>query len=351
MTSTATKSTTAANDALADIVRHISVSMPVLKEARKRRRSVLSFALRHPAALENSAYGSGSVAHGTQNSPLEDADGGVKIDRRNSEVRAFGPGGEGPIRFIDEIAEFVLPLIRREYPKATLDMSGNRAIKVKFNQTVEVEEGVEIDPFVDMILGLSREEGGLWVPNKALNSWDLGDPQWHTYRMTKVDPKGLRVLRAHVLRLAKRAVKGDENPVIHSWNLSALALESITEVTALADALENFLSYASDQIAVSLTEDPSPRLSDPLKLPDRVTLEIASSRLAEMRDVVMEANQQESKVGARKALARLFEADIKGILENEDRTLRRGLKTSNPAAIATALAVPAAPLPVRSDGD
>ena len=39
----------------------------------------------------------------------------------------------------------------------------------------------------------------------------------------------LRVHRAHVIRLAKRAVKRDRIVVMCSWNISALAVELITD--------------------------------------------------------------------------------------------------------------------------
>ena len=348
-------SSEAANQALRDILSQISVSMPVLREAKKRRRIVLDAAMRHPAALDESDYGSGSVAHGTQNSPLEDADGGNMIDRRTVEFRAFGPEGRGPTPFVDGMAAFIEPLIRLHYPNVEIDCSGKRAIKVMFHEVVEVEDGVKIDPYVDLMIGLTREEGGIWIPNKELETWDVGDPKWHTWRMTQADEKPLRVHRAQVLRLAKRAVKEDNKTpgrrqVMCSWNLSALAIESITEVHDLGDSLAFFFRYASDSIARSLTADPSKHITEPLKLPEGVTQAEASARLWEMHEIVAEANRQLSENRSRRELARLFGTDMAAILEKDRRELSSGLSASNGLAVAAALGASTAPKPVLSHG-
>lgn len=348
-------SSDAANQALRDILDQISVSMPVLEEAKKRRRVVLNAAMEHPAALDRSAYGSGSVAHGTQNSPLEDADGGNMIDRRTVEFRAFGPEGQGPTPFVDGMAEFIEPLIRRHYPNVELDCSGKRAIKVMFHEVVEVEDGVSIDPYVDLMIGLTREEGGIWIPNKKLETWDVGDPKWHTWRMTRADEKPLRVHRAQILRLAKRAVKEDNNvpgrrQVMCSWNLSALAIESITEVRELGESLAFFFGYASDSIARSLTADPSKHITEPLKLPEEVTQEEAAARLWEMHEIMTDTNRQFSENSARRELARLFGTDMEAILEKDRRELSSGLRASDGLAVAAALGVTTAPKPVLSHG-
>lgn len=348
-------SSDASNQALRDILNQISVAVPVLNEAKKRRSTVLEMSMKHPSALDGSAYRSGSVAHGTQNSPLEDADGGNMMDRRSVEFRGFGPGGEGPVRFIEDMAAFIEPLIKTEYPNARLDLSGNRAIKIDFNQVVEVEDGVSIDPYVDLMVGLSREEGGIWIPNKRTNSWDVGDPKWHTWRMTESDPKELRVHRAHILRLAKRAVKEDNRApgrrqVMYSWNLSALALEVITQKRSLGDSLALFFGYAAHSIAKQLTNDPSPRVTEPLKLPDGVTQNEASARLWKMHESVSEANRQLSKIGARQALADLYGTDMGAILEREKRALSGGLRNANGLAVASVLGVDSPPKPVLSHG-
>ena len=90
-----------------------------------------------------------------------------------------------------------------------------------------------MDPYVELIVGLDRADGpGIWIPNRR-NGWDPADPELHTDLMTIRHRESLRVVRAHILRLSKRAIKRDAAnggiAVMHSWNLSALALELIEE--------------------------------------------------------------------------------------------------------------------------
>ena len=359
-TKRAARSATPADDALADIVREIAVPRPVLDEAKKRRDLVLQIAMLHEAA--RASYVSGSVAHGTHNKPLEDTDGGVKINRRFDAFRRFGPdapgGGEGPEQFIQLFADFVLPRLReRGYPNATVDLTGNRAIKFEFGEIVDVDDWGPVDPYVDLIVGLARDGGGLWIPDRRNNWWDIADPEHHTWLMTERDEKALRVLRAHVIRLAKRAVKRDEViegriKVMCSWNLSALALEIVEEVRPISDALLEFFAQASAEIARGLTEDPSPVVDEPINLPDDVTLEGASRRLAEMAAVIEEARNALSPRGARIALEALYGEEIDEIRERERQTINTGFQRGDRAKVASVLAAPAAANKVtRSDGD
>src|ERR1700733_5176231 len=95
---------------LRSILEEISVPLDVLKEARVRRDLVLSIALAHAAA--RARYSSGSVAYGTTNSPLEDADGGIKINRRLQDLREFGPdapsGGLRPEGLMEHFGLYVV---------------------------------------------------------------------------------------------------------------------------------------------------------------------------------------------------------------------------------------------------
>jgi hypothetical protein len=124
------ESTGAADAALRDVLAEIAVPAAVLDEAKQRRDLVLDIAMEHPGA--RARYVSGSVAHGTENRPLEDTDCGIKVDRRYEEFRVFGADGEGrgPEAFIQSFADFVLPKLReRGYPNAEVNLDGNRAIK------------------------------------------------------------------------------------------------------------------------------------------------------------------------------------------------------------------------------
>jgi hypothetical protein len=349
-----TKNASAGDAALQEILREIAVPEAVLDEAKRRRTIVLEAAMEHDAA--RAAYVSGSVAHGTDNKPLEDADCGVKINRRFDAFRGFGPdaegAGKGPEEFVQAFAEFVLPRVRRRgYPDAEVDLSGNRAIKVEFNDPVEIDDWGDVDPYVDLIIGLARAAGGLWIPNREINWWDPADPELHTELMTKRDEKALRVFRARLLRLAKRAVKRDGRTpgrikVMCSWNISALGLELVEETAPLATGLASFLDAAADSIEVALTADPSPVIEEAIPLPDGVTNAIAAARLREMAATVWSAAGAGSKQGAMAHLADMFGAEIEAIREREDRTLRFG----SPAAVAGVLGVPDPLKRTRSDG-
>jgi hypothetical protein len=347
-----------ANDALEEIRREISVPMAVLEEARRRRDRVLKIAEEHDAARDRAGFPSGSVAHGTTNRPLEDVDCGIKVNRRYEAFRVFGPDAtedRGPEAFIELFSRFVLPRLRRHYPQAEVDLTGNRAIKFLCNETVQIDEWGPVDPYVELIVGLDRTDGpGIWIPNRRRNGWDPADPELHTDLMTVRHPEALRVLRAHVLRLSKRAVKRDGanggTAVVCSWNLSALALELIGEVQPIGVTLRDFLLGASRSIATALTEDPAPAVIERIKLPDGVTQQMAAERLAEMAAIVEAALNADSKAGARAHLEQLFGPEIEGILAREKRAMNRGLRGSDKGALAAGLGVATAPKKTRSGG-
>ncbi len=143
--------------------------------------------------------------------------------------------------------------------------------------------------------------------------------------MTERHAKTLRVHRAHVIRLSKRAVKRDEfipgrMKVICSWNLSALALEHITEVRPISQALADFFVDAAADIQVALTEDPSPVVERPIGLSDGVIQTLASQWLYEMAEIVTDATDRRSAPGARLVLQQLYGVEINAIRDTR-RTL------------------------------
>lgn len=340
-------SKTPAETVIEEILDEIRVPKPVLDEAKARRNLVLEIADRHPAG--RAPFRSGSVAHGTENKPLEDADGGEMINRRFEEFRVYGPdgSGEGPTRFVESFRALIEREVRRAYPNATATTNGQkRSIKVEFHTPVDLDEWGEVDPYVDFIVGLAMADDGtgIWIPNLETDSWDPGDPQFHTYLMTEKDSRELSIYRAKILRLAKRAVKRDGANggivVMCSWNLSALALAYFDEVSTLSEGLERFLTYASEQIALSLTSDPSDVITDPIKLPKGVTQEQASARLAEMAAVVRAANSQLSIAGARTELSAIFGEEIKAVSAREGLDLRNALQSGNAVAVGAAVDSP-----------
>lgn len=321
---------TPGDEVVESILREIAVRAEVLEEAKRRRNTVCDLAMSHQAARDT--WFSGSIAHGTHNAPLGDADCGVMVDRRFEAFRAFGPdaqnGGKGPEDFIQSFSGFIAPLLAEAgYPRATIDLSGNRAIKVEFNEPIEFDDLGVVDPFVDLIIGLERREGpGVWIPNRRRGGWDPAHPQRHTELMTQCDPDVLVVHRAHLIRLGKRAVKRDGQrngtPAMCSWNLSALALGLVEEKAPIATALADMLAGAAVSIERELTDDPA-GVSGRIRLPDGMTQERAAERLAWMASTVRAAAAAGSVFEARRLLVPLFGVEIDTIREREVSSVRR----------------------------
>src|SRR5215210_4125872 len=79
--------------------RRIAVPDDVLEEARKRRDMTRDIVEEEFDTLRT--FGSGSLAHGTQNDSLNDADAGVVLDRRV--YRGLGPDEDGPCAVVEEV--------------------------------------------------------------------------------------------------------------------------------------------------------------------------------------------------------------------------------------------------------
>lgn len=319
-------------------------------------------ARRHKAA--RATWYAGSIAHGTHNSPLGDADCGVMVDRHSMEFRAYGPDadgtGLGPEMFIQSFAEMVLPAVRGAgYPNAEVDLGGNRAIKFLFNARVDFGELGEVDPYVDLIVGLDRRDGpGIWIPNRSKNGWDAAYPEKHTELMTARDPQELVVHRAHLIRLGKRAIKRDgpepRVPAMCSWNFSALGPEHVSEREPLATALTALLRDASTSIAAGLTQDPA-EVADPIALPDGMTNEQSAERLAQMARIVQAASEAPSLTEALRILSVLFGVEIDEIRASHQSVTRSSplnpaLRSGNAAAVGAALGVPELTKSTRSHG-
>jgi hypothetical protein len=350
------------DQALEEILRHVAVPRDVLGEAKRRRNLVCELAMRHPAA--RGTWYSGSIAHGTHNSPLGDADCGVMVDRRSSEFRAYGPDAEGvglgPEMFIQSFAAAILPHVRAAgYPEAEVDLSGNRASKFHVNDEVDFGQFGAVDPYVDLIVGLDRRNGpGIWIPNRRTNGWDAAWPQKHTELMTERDPQVLVVHRAHLIRLGKRAIKRDGHeprvPAMCSWNFSALALEHVENRVPLASGLAALFADASPSIGAGLTMDPA-GVADPIALPEGMTNAESAQRLARMA-AVMEGAADAGNLGeARRVLSALFGIEIDEIRARQQSVVRNSplnpaLRSGNAPAIATALGASELRKTTRSHG-
>jgi hypothetical protein len=291
-----------AGQVLADVRRGIAVDDGVLSETKARRNLVKRHAQSYPGALKT--FDSGSVAHGTVNKPVSDADCGVVLDRRS--YPELGPDGDGvgPDDIAAHVAAHVIVGVREEYPDATCRVC-KRAILVEFHAPLESGE----DPSVDLIVALTRVDGpGRWIPNTEDHDWDASDPEEHT-RLLNGPDAATRVHRARVIRLAKAAVKQDATPVVTSFNLEALALEHVDADDSIAVSLRDLLLGAAGSLSQGLTPDPA-GVSDPIKLPDGVLAGAAVARLRRFGECVAAAIGADSLEEAEAALAELFPGQI-----------------------------------------
>jgi len=329
------------------IRRHVAVRREIMRVGKQRRDRIRDLALTHPAARVS--FNSGSVAHGTVDAPLNDADCGVVLDRRK--FPGYGPDGDGtpPLALLESFRDWILPQLRRHYPNVTCEIT-KRALLFEFHETLAFEDGLQTDPSIDLIVALDRRNAsGLWIPNTEQTRWDPSHPQRHTELFLNTEDE-LRVHRARVIRLAKVALKNDKDTkVMCSFNIEALALSLITEVDGIAHALAAFLLDASDAISWSLTDDPA-HVSGPIKLPESVTQTRAAERLFELGRIVQASLAADSETEARRILNGVFGVQLAEMNEQTRHQMRDGLNRRDGAAISVAIASPRLQKPRRSYG-
>ena len=230
----------------------------VISTARARRDEALAVAEHFSGCLRT--YSSGSIAHRTANYDT-DADGGIVLDRRSYPM--LGPDGEdvGPHQIVGDIRQLLREELASKHPKVSFRVT-KRAIKIVYHEPVATANGD--DPSVDLIVALTRrDEPGLWIPNIEQDRWDPSHPEHHTKLLT-ADPKALRQKRAHVIRLAKGWNVSFSEPAVCSFNIEALALQSVREGTGLAEALAIFFEEAAADLKQRPTPDPA-GVSPPIK--------------------------------------------------------------------------------------
>jgi hypothetical protein len=83
---------------LEDVEKQISADDTALKESRNRRRETLRICRTFGGVL--GTFGSGLVAMGVDNDPVEDADGGLILDRRQYPKLGPDGGGETPLQVV-----------------------------------------------------------------------------------------------------------------------------------------------------------------------------------------------------------------------------------------------------------
>lgn len=325
------------SEILNDVRSQIAVDDDVLSETKDRRNLVKRIARRFDGSLKT--FDSGSVAHGTVNKPVSDADCGLVLDRRS--FPELGPDGDNdpPNEVVHEVKDLIVEVVREDYPDATAQVT-KRAILVEFAEPIDDEQ----DPSVDLIVALTRaEEDGRWIPNIEDERWDASDPEKHTDLLIGPD-KDTRVHRARVIRLAKAAVKQDDLPVVSSFNLEALALDLLDGDGTIAESLRTLLLEGADDLADGDTPDPA-GVSDPIKLPDGISRDEAVSRLRGFGEAVDKAicNQADDAV-VRAELAKLF-PDFVELEPSDKRRLADALKTGDSPKIGRAFGAGAAALP------
>jgi hypothetical protein len=336
-----------AADVLEEIRGAISASDADLKETRTRRDLVLRAARGFGGALRT--FKSGSVAHGTVNTPVDDGDGGVVLDRRvHTDLGPDSKEDKGPCDIVEDVRRHVMAIVRETYPDARSRLI-KRAILIRFHEP----SSDDVDPSVDLVVALTRKDAdGLWIPNRDADDWDASDPEEHT-RLLTADAKSLRVHRARVIRLAKAAIKHDATPALISFNVEALALENITEVDTLIVSLQHFFDTAASSVKVGLTDDPAD-VSGPIKLPEGMTRTRSAKRLRHFADKVQEAiDNSDDRDAVDSALGELFPDQLPDAPRTAKAQLANAIRRSDLGGVRSGLAIAptVAVKPNRAYGD
>lgn len=331
----------------------ISADDEHLELARSRTNAVRKAALTFAGALRT--YGAGSLFHETVNRPVSDGDCGVVLDRRS--YPNLGPDsdfGGGPTDVVFEMAGHVLEILKQDEDLGVAYAeTSKRAIVFHFN-----DDGTDDpNPSVDLIVGLTRAEGdGLWIPNTETNEWDPSHPEGHTTLLTN-PPKELRVHRARLIRLAKEVVKTNEPSVLISFNIEALALDLVTEVSDLGDGLRALFGGMASKIEDGLTPDPCGVSAD-IKLPDGITNSFAAERLRYFESKLAEAQTHgDDSSYVKTVLAEIFPAHYANSEQQQASApksdLAKALASNDvgSSAVTSAFGITSAPKPVRSFGN
>lgn len=256
-------------DQLLDDVRaQIEPDSAVVEEAVRRRGIVLEAGASYAGA--DDVFGSGSITHGTAICPIHkrdkglDADGTVVLDQRAwPRLGPETPYNEPPDQIVELYRQHVGEKVRAAgFPRATATGT-KRAILVRFFAPLPCGE----DPSVDLVLGLTRGQGGIWIPNTEQHRWDPSDPKTHTRLLNDV-AKELRVARARAIRLAKAENKKTDPPALCSFNIEALAWMYLQEVRPLPESLLALWENGAADLRSRLTPDPA-GVSGPIKVADR----------------------------------------------------------------------------------
>ncbi|HLX32598.1 MAG TPA: hypothetical protein VKR79_07505 [Gaiellaceae bacterium] len=321
-------------DILNDIRGQIAADSDVLTEAKARRDLVALVGMEFDGALR--WFKSGSVAHGTVNAPVTDADAGIVLDRRS--WPALGPDGddEGPGDVVDALCALIGPVVRETYPDAKMRRS-RRGVLVTFASPLDDEQ----DPTVDLIPTLTRKDAdGLWIPDLDNNSWSPSHPEKHT-ELFIGGGKELRVHRARVVRLVKSWNKQWDvgNRALSSFNIEALGWEYVTDTSeSLDEAVAGWFAYARDELDAGLTKDPAGVSAD-IKLlltKDETLRRLAGA--AERMEQALTADVDGDEAKVKDLLSGVFR-DYVEAPEQSKSALAAALRTGGVGATSSGIAV------------
>ncbi|MGK2966189.1 MAG: hypothetical protein ACSLFM_11385 [Tepidiformaceae bacterium] len=283
-------------NALITIREQIAATDSALAEARSRRDLVLTKA--KSIVSSDRTFTSGSLAHGTVNQPVNDADCGIVLRGEDYPDHDPEQTTSDPEILLRTIQDQLGPITRAWYPDARVRVT-KRAIKVEFHQPLDDVQ----DPSVDLIVGFDRVgEPGLWIPNTDQARWDPSDPERHTELFRLPDEPTARV-RRRAIRLAKAWNRQFSEPSFCSFNIEAFGLYAIDHGMSESDALRRLFAWAECDLKRGLTRDPA-GVSRPIKLTGDRTLAIQRLELASAR--MLEALGASDPAAARAALERIF---------------------------------------------
>jgi hypothetical protein len=300
-----------------------------------------------PGSLRS--YSSGSIAQGTVIDPVLDADGGIVLDRRS--YPSLGPdgGGAGPRAAVEEVRQFLEPMVVAEFPGARLSI-GRRSILVTFQEGVQGEDGRACQfPSVDLIVALSRRDApGLWIPECPRDVWDASDPEGHV-ALLREGLVSLQRTRRQVIRLSKAWARRYPEPPLCSFNITALALAAVDPGTTLAVALLATLQFGAASLATGPTADPAGIAKEPIGCPDPGRAARMMSMAAGHLASALQRDDNEAAV--RDSLAAIF-GDLVAPAPSSKAALASVLRGSGVMAAQLGIAAPVGTVvrPVRSWG-
>ncbi|HEY0238709.1 MAG TPA: nucleotidyltransferase [Friedmanniella sp.] len=336
MTTGTLTSRTGVDQILADALERIQVKRSEIDEA-KRRRELIAAALQSEFRGSRT-YANGSVAHGDALTPLLDVDLGVVVP---DPEHKYGPNGLDSFGLRERAASAMRDALKAEFGELRVEVRGHkRSVLVRFNDAVR--PGWE-DFTADIIVAVDYPYGaGLYIPRHS--SWDRSDPEAHT-RMVVAAIRHTEISYARVVRLVKHWARQDDDPVLCSWHIKALALGSIIEPVDLLGGLIAWFEHAADELDRRDTPDPA-GVGPDIKVPGGDRRAVAARLHAATRQLHHVAADAGWLALAHEQLANFF--DDEQMLPRPDRvkviqeqTRRLSAECAHGSARATVAAAPA----------